>query len=606
MVSPKVSSLCYGVGVTTTPARFTRAVFPLLASTVFTAIACGSSTSAPKTPDAAATARTVAQEFVDGYYHQFPEEAFEVGYPDTPMDRLGDRGAGAMAAWRASEDQWLATLAAIDPAQLDGTDAAVPFAFTRDRLEASIARRVCRTSEWNISPTWTGWQALLSSTFGQQPVGTDAERATALTRLRAVPAYLDTEIANAREGMLAGYLAPASNVRAVIAQADAMLAVAPDSSPFFDPAARAKDERFAKDVGTLIIEAINPAIRRYRDFLQKTYKGRDHAGVSANPDGLACYAAALRFHTSLALDPSAVHETGVKEMARIEGEMAQIARDHFKTTDVKRLLNRLRTDRQYTFKTEGDVLAYARAAVDRAEARVHEWFGFVPDARVIVKPFPAYQKASGGGFYAAGSQDGTRPGTYELGTYKPETVTRAGMEATAFHESYPGHHLQMSVALFGKGVHPVLRYIYVPSMAEGWGLYSERLADEMKLYSSEVDRLGMLSGQAFRAARLVVDTGLHTMHWTRDQAITYMLDHSTESRAYVESEVDRYLAVPGQATAYMIGSLEIQRLRADAQRQLGPRFDIKAFHDVILKDGAVTLPMLRVSVARWVRERSKP
>ena len=149
------------------------------------------------------------------------------------------------------------------------------------------------------------------------------------------------------------------------------------------------------------------------------------------------------------------------------------------------------------------------------------------------------------------------------------------MESTAFHESYPGHHLQMSVALFGKGVHPVLRYIYVSSMAEGWGLYSERLADEMKLYSSDVDRLGMLSGQAFRAARLVVDTGLHTMGWTREQAITYMLEHSAESRAYIESEIDRYLAVPGQATSYMIGSLEIQKLRSDAQRQLGTRFDIK-------------------------------
>jgi uncharacterized protein (DUF885 family) len=436
-------------------------------------------------------------------------------------------------------------------------------------------------------------------------VATDAERATALTRLRAVPAYLDTEILNARAGIAAGYLAPASNVTAVIAQADAMLAGAPDTSPFFDPAARSRHTAFAKDVGTLIVEAINPAIRRYRDFLQKEYRGRDAVGVSANPDGAACYNASLRFHTSLSLDAKTVHEAGLQEMARIEGEMAQIAAGHFKTSAVKGLLNHLRTDRQYTFKTEAEVLAYARAAVDRAEGRIRDWFGFVPDAKLIVKPFPAYQKASGGGFYAAGSQDGTRPGTYELGTYEPEKITRVGMESTAFHESYPGHHLQMSVALFGKSVHPVLRYIYVSSMAEGWGLYSERLADEMKLYSSEVDRLGMLSGQAFRAARLVVDTGLHTMGWTRDQAITYMLEHSTESRAYVGTEVNRYLAVPGQATSYMIGSLEIQRLRTDAQRQLGARFDIKAFHDVVLRDGAVTLPMLRMAVARWIRERAK-
>lgn len=564
---------------------------------------CGSSPE-PAHPDAAGTARTVAQEFVDGYYHQFPEEAYEVGYPDTPMDRLGDRGPEAMTTWRAREDAWLATLKQVDPAQLEGTDAAIPYAFTRDRIEASVARRVCRTELWNVSPTWTGWQNMLASTFAQQPVTIDAERANALARLRAVPAYLDAEVANARTGMVAGYLAPAANVQAVIQQADAMLAGTPESSPFFDPASRAKHDAFTKDVRALVVDGINPAIRRYRDLLEKEYRGRDAVGVSANPDGAACYAASLRLHTSLALDPKAVHETGLREMARIEGEMGQIARARFKTTDIQALLQRLATNRQYTFRSEEDVLAYARAAVVRAEGRVRDYFGFVPDAKLVVKPFPAYQKASGGGFYAAGSLDGTRPGTYELGTYQPETISKAGIESTAFHESYPGHHLQMSVALFGKNVHPVLRYIYVSSTAEGWGLYSERLADEMGLYSSDMDRLGMLSGQAFRAARLVVDSGLHVMGWTREQAITYMVEHSAESRAYIETEINRYLAVPGQATAYMTGSLEIQRLRLDAERQLGTRFDIKAFHDVILRDGAVTLPMLQAAVARWVKERS--
>jgi uncharacterized protein (DUF885 family) len=251
-------------------------------------------------------------------------------------------------------------------------------------------------------------------------------------------------------------------------------------------------------------------------------------------------------------------------------------------------------------------MAYARAAVDRAAAAVHDWFGFVPDADVVIRPFPAYQKASGGGFYSAGSRDGTRPGTYELGTWMPGTITRAGMEATAVHETWPGHHLQMSVALFGSGVHPVLRYIYVAAMAEGWGLYSELLADEMGVYSSDLDRLGMLSNQALRAARLVVDPGMHVLGWTREQAIQYMLDNTAESRAAIEAEVDRYIAVPAQATAYMTGSLEIQRLRRFASERLGDRFDIKAFHDLILRDGAVSLPMLQRAVERWVAQLDAP
>jgi uncharacterized protein (DUF885 family) len=550
--------------------------------------------------EAAETALRVAQEFVDGYYHQFPEEAFEVGYPDTPMDRLGDRGPAAMAAWRAREDRWLAELRAIDPAALEETGAAIPFAFTLDRLEAWEGRRVCRTELWNVSPTWTGWQSLLASTFAVQPVATDPERAEALARLRAVPGYIDTDIVNLRAGVAAGYLAPASNVEAVLRQVDAILAGTPEQSPFHDPAARSGDASFASDARGIIADSIYPAIRRYRDYLAGEYHGRDQAGVSANPDGAACYAASVRFHTSLAIDAGEIHQTGLREMERIQAEMKQIARQSFGTDDVKALLQRLRTDPRYTFRSEDDVIAYARSAVDRAAVAVHDWFGFVPEAKVVIKPFPAYQHASGGGFYSSGSLDGTRPGTYELGTYRPETISKAGMESTAFHETYPGHHLQMSVALYGKGVHPVLRYIYVSGMAEGWGLYSELLADEMGLYSSGMDRLGMLSNQALRAARLVVDPGMHMLGWTREQAIQYMLDHTAESRGSIESEVDRYLATPGQATAYMTGSLEIQRLRRDAETRLGQRFDIKGFHDTILRDGAVSLPMLQRAVDRWI------
>jgi uncharacterized protein (DUF885 family) len=554
--------------------------------------------------DPVETALRVAQEFVDGYYHQFPEEAYEVGYPDTPMDGLGDRGQPAMDRWRAREDAWLTELRAIDAARLEGTDAAVPYAFTLDRLEASEARRVCRTELWNVSPTWTGWQSMLSSTLSQQPVGTAAERADALARLRAVPGYLDTEIANLRAGAAAGYLAPTANVDAVLRQVDALLSDTPEASPFYDPASRSSHEAFAGEVREIVTGAINPAMQRYRAYLADEYRGRAAVGVSANPDGEACYAASVRFHTSLALDAREIHETGVRAMERLQSEMARIAKESFGTDDVKALLERLRTDPEYTFRSEDGVLAYAQAAVDRAAVAVHDWFGFVPDADVVLKPFPAYQKASGGGFYSSGSLDGSRPGTYELGTYLPETISKAGMEATAFHETYPGHHLQMSVALFGKGVHPVLRYVYVASMAEGWALYAELLADEMGLYSSDLDRLGMLSNQAFRAARLVVDPGMHVLGWSRDQAIQYMLEYTAESRAGIESEVDRYLAVPGQATAYMTGSLEIQRLRRDAEERLGQSFDIKAFHDTILGNGAVSLPMLRRAVANWVREGS--
>ncbi len=556
-----------------------------------------------RSPKSTETALRVARDFVDGYYHQFPEEAFEVAYPNTPMERLGDHREVAMDAWRAREDQWLTELRAINPAELEGTAAATPFAFALDRLTASAARRICRMELWAATPTSNGWQANLSSTFSRQPVTTAEERAVALTRLRAVPAFLDTEIANLRLGMKRGYLAPKSGVDAVLRQVDALLGGAPETSPFYDPASRADDSAFKSAVRSIVADQINPAIARYREFLSGEYAGRDGFGVASNPDGAACYAASVRFHTSLEIDAKTIHEIGLKTMQDIRAEMLRIAKQTFGTSDLPALIERFRADPEYTFRTAEEIVAFNRAAVDRAAVAVHDWFGYVPDATVSVIPFPAYQKASGGGYYSAGSSDGSKPGTYELGTYMPATISRVGQQSTAFHETYPGHHLQFSVALMGKGVHPILRYIYVAGMAEGWGLYAETLADEMKLYSSEVDRMGMLSNQALRAARLVVDPGMHVLGWTRQQGIDYMLANTAENRASIESEIDRYLATPGQATAYMLGSLEIQRLRHEAETTLGPTFDIKGFHDTVLAGGAVSLPMLQTAVKRWVIAR---
>jgi len=553
--------------------------------------------------ESAAIARSVAQDFVDSYYHSFPEEAYEVGYPHAPTDSLGDRSRAAMDLWRTKEDAWLSALRALDPADLEGTDALIPYVFTLDRLSASEGRRVCRTELWNVSPTWTGWQSMLASTVSQQAVATPEDRARALDRLRRVPAYIDTDVDNLRAGMAAGFLAARTSVQAVLGQVEALLLSPVEASPFRDPATRAGDDAFTQEVEAIILGGIGPAMQRYRDFLSTEYVPREAVGVAANPMGRECYDASVRFHTSLSMSAEEIHESGLGQMARIREEMSRIARDGFGTDDIAGLLQRLRTEPEYTFPSEEAILDYARSAVARAEVSVHDWFGFVPEAEVIVEPFPAYQQSSGGGFYSAGAVDGSRPGTYEVGTYRPDAVSRASMEATAFHETYPGHHLQFSVALYGRGVHPVLRYVYVAGMAEGWGLYSERLADEMGLYSSDLDRLGMLSNEALRAARMVVDPGMHVLGWTREQAIEYMLANTAESLPSVTSEIDRYIAVPGQATAYLLGSLEIQRLRRSAQERLGDRFDIRGFHDTVLGDGAVSLPMLAEAVDRWVAAR---
>jgi uncharacterized protein (DUF885 family) len=571
------------------------------------ALACAGESPAPSpetetAADPVARSLELAAAYVDAYFEQFPEEAYEMGYPDAPADRLSNRTPASLAAWEAREDSLLRALEAIDSAALAGTQAAIPHAYALDRLRASVARRVCRTDLWNVSPTWTGWPELFPTVFAQQPVDTPEARSAALARARDVDRYLEVDIANLREGVRLGYTAARPDVDAVIAQIDGLLEIPVESSPFLEPAGRAAEAAFSDSLERIVADEIVPAARRYRDFLAGEYRpaSRQEVGVTANPDGAACYEASVRFHTTLPLSAEEIHASGLREMERIQAEMREISERLFGTDDLREALGRAREPR-FTFRSEDEILAYARAAVERGREAVPEWFGSVPEADVVVRPYPAFQKRTGGGFYTAGPPG--QPGTYLLGTYEPEKLSKAGLEATAFHETYPGHHMQASVVLEKGGTHPVLKYLYNSGMGEGWALYTERLADEMGLYSGDIDRLGMLSNEALRAARLVVDPGMHALGWSRERAVQYMLDNTAESEGEVAYEIDRYLAVPGQATAYLTGSLEIQRLRAEAEARLGQHFDVRAFHDRVLENGTISLAMLQAEIERWVMEQ---
>jgi uncharacterized protein (DUF885 family) len=558
-----------------------------------------------QTPDesTADLVNQVASDFVHEYFTQFPEEVYEVGYGGAPTNRFGDHSEAATAAWDARVDGWLSTLNAVDVTTLTTMADTVTYVFTREQLQSLVDRRICQTDLWNISPTWTGWQFMFASTLAIQPVDTADERQAAIERIVDAARYLHTDIGNLRRGLDQGFLAPQSNVVAVIDQVTSLIDTTAMDSPLFSPAARSSDDDFVAAYTDAYDTALKPALLAYRDFLVDEYEGRDTPGVGANPNGAACYAASVRYWSSLSMSAEDIHRAGLSEMARIQTEMLQIARESFGTDDVKGLLAELRTNPEYTFGSEQEMLDYVTAAVERGKDAVPDWFGNVPADELQIIPSPAYEKDSGGGFYSAGAADGSRPGTYQVGTYNPRGISKAGPESTAFHESYPGHHMQVSLALTNQNIHPILRYIGVSGFVEGWALYSERLADEMGLYSSDVARLGMLSNEAYRAARLVVDPGMHVMGWSRDEAIQYMLEYTAKGIDSLTYEVDRYAAVPGQATSYLLGSLEIQRLRHKAEQALGDDFDIREFHDRILVNGGVTLPMLGATINAWIAEQ---
>jgi uncharacterized protein (DUF885 family) len=552
--------------------------------------------------DPVAEAIVIADEYVAGYYDEYPEDAYETGYP-APLDRMGDHSITNIAAWEAREDAWVARLQAIDPSVLAGTEAAVPYAFSLERLQASIDRRVCRPHLWNVSPTWTGWQNFFGSVFAKQPVGTAESRAATIARARDVARYIDTEIDNLRHGTREGYTAPRSNVMRVIAQVEALMSVPPEESPFYEPATRDDDPEFAAKLAAAISNAIVPAAQRYRDYLNDEYlaTAREAIAVTADPGGRDCYLASVVFYATLPLTPEEIHETGLREIARIQEEMREIGRRSFGTEDLTELLTIVRADPAHSFETREEIVAFAQDAVDRAKAAMPEWFGFVPQAEVALKPYPDFMEITGGGFYSAGAADGSTPGTYEFGIHEPRELNRGdGFEATTFHETYPGHHMQVYIGIEGPGVHPVLKYFFSSGLGEGWALYTERLADEAGLYTADVDRLGMLSNEAFRAARLVVDPGMHALGWSRQEAVDYMLANTAASQGGVESEISRYIAVPGQATSYLTGSLLIQELRAQAEEALGDWFDIREFHDLVIEDGTVTLSMLKTKIEAWM------
>ncbi len=299
------------------------------------------------------------------------------------------------------------------------------------------------------------------------------------------------------------------------------------------------------------------------------------------------------------------HEIGAGQVVQIRAEMESLARKSFGTLDVTGLLARLRSDPVYTFGSSEEMLAVARAAVERAVSAAPRLFGRVPHAPVRVEPFPEFMAQSApADLYRPSSFGGQLEGIYYLNAFAPRTRSRAGLEATVFHETVPGHHLQIAMALESPSVSRAGKYVWNSGFMEGWALYAERLASEMDLFGSDVSRMGLLSNDAVRAVRLVVDSGIHVLGWSRQQAIDYMLANTTASPARAASEVDRYAAMPGQALGYMLGRLEIQRLRDEAQRALGSRLDLRAFHDAVLEDGCVPLPMLRDKMTAWIRAQA--
>jgi uncharacterized protein (DUF885 family) len=448
----------------------------------------------------------------------------------------------------------------------------------------------------------TAWYTGIPPLFEIQPVNTPETQQQALDRLSALTVFIDTEIENLRLGLEEGYSAPRVTAEGVPAGVRALLA---DDSPLLSPALRVADPEYTTRVRAVFDNETAPAIERFAKFMEDEYllKAREDIALSFNPNGAECYPTLVRFYATVQPSAEEIHQLGLEQIAGIRAEMQVIIDEHFQGETIESLMKNLNMDPAYTFSTREDVLNYALESLDASKLAMTRAFGRLPKAEMLIKPYPAYRENSGTGEYHSSSEDGTRPGIYYIAVADPTHRSIAGQQSVLYHEGYPGHHLQGAIALeLGDRVHPIARYLWNSGFGEGWALYSERLAGELGLYSGPLDRIGLLSDQAGRAARLVVDSGLHTKGWTRQQAVDYMLANTAWPPVDIESEVNRYISWPGQANSYMLGMLEIRRLRDLAESRLGPDFDIRGFHDRVLGTGSITLPMLEESIEAWITE----
>ena len=374
-----------------------------------------------------------------------PESApADTGWMAPLASRINDNTPAALSKWHNYQDSILKVLVEVDTAALVGRPEWITYGILRGTIETDIGTRICRQELWGVNSYVNGWQNGYSDVFAQQRIGNSARRAAALARARALPRYIDNEIANLREGVRLGYTSPAIIVRNVIRQMDDLASGSPETSPFYSPAGRDTARgpaatEFRKALAAEIRSGINPAIRRYRAYLASEYlrSARANIAVSANPGGIECYRAVTRYFSTMDIAPDSVLELGAREMRRVDGEMKEIATKDFATSDVPELLAKFKTDPRYTFRTRQQVIDYSQAAVKRAKAAMPQWFGLVPGFDVVIEPYPEFRQRAGAPGQLNTGAPNDRPSVYLINTWDPVHKSRADIESTAFHEQSP-------------------------------------------------------------------------------------------------------------------------------------------------------------------------
>ncbi|MGZ8362256.1 MAG: DUF885 domain-containing protein [Caulobacteraceae bacterium] len=525
-------------------------------------------------------------------------------FTDLPVKSHGswaDSAPETIKANEAREDSLWRELQTVNVSNLKGVPQALTYAKLKEQLGADIGIRVCNFPAWNVNHI-LGWQVSLGVTAASQPVGSPKARSEALQRWSALPRFIEVEIANLRYGLAQGYSAPKPAVVKVLAQIDKLAAYEPEASPLYSPAVRDDDAAFKLAFATVVRDQINPALRRYSEFLRNEYlpKARVTLGVSALPNGEACYRASSRAWSTSDNTPAQTYALGKKTVAANLKEAKALSRKLFGSEDIPTVLKRIDAALDNHFTSEQDIIDYTRARMAASEKTSATLVQNLPSQKMEVRPIPAYQAGTGSSGSYRASPDPAKPGVYNIPAadiWKAETKGSAAI--TIVHEGWPGHHLQYAIA-HAKAQSPLDKLIFNSGYVEGWGRYAETLAEEAGLYDNDYAKI---IRRLWPARNMVYDVGIHLYGWTREETLSYMLEAGRFNAQFCNDLIDRIAVMPGQVTAYDTGALEILALREKAKRELGDKFDIREFHAAVLDNGVVPLSTLRQQVGAWVASK---
>ena len=577
---------------------------------VCASLLCGTSAfAAAAAPDAdRARVTALADKFVAEYQRSFPWSYAYSGLTPERYDGLDINDPAGVARWRAFLKSLADDLHAIEPDTLAGQPEWVTWQFLEQALREDEATAMCREELWSISSF--GWQSGLTQLVGMQPVNTEETRQQALARWQKLGGWIDQEIANLKEGQRLGYSASREAAQSVINQLDALLAGKVEDSPYLEPIGRAKSPPFATKWTAAVRESVWPGLTRYRDFLRDEYvkKARTSVSIAGHPNGRDCYRGLIFSAVTIDADPAQLFDTAVKRVEREQAVALELGRKIYgdKATDWATLAQLMKADPKNKFATAEQVRDYTQRSYEKAYAARAKMVLQAPAGQVVLEAFPPHEQTTApGGQYLPAAADGSRPATYYYRNV-PADLYRFSLQNVIFHETLPGHHLQQALlSEHGrKENHPIARLLYFSGPGEGWASYSEDFSREIGLYDSDLDYIGGLMGSI--APMMVVDIGMQTKGWSAEQAIRYLREampmrppeRATQTVATISG-------LPGFVLAYPLGAIQWETMRARAEKELGSRFDVRAFHQALLEDGMLPFAALDAKLTRWIAAQKK-